>query len=90
MSYFKHHPRSFFNLMLPIFLSHKGITLCHRYPYVIVISINLILYLPLDLDECKAREAMCVPPAVCSNTYGNYRCVCNGTHMESCVLGEYK
>ncbi|XP_041922108.1 mucin-like protein isoform X4 [Alosa sapidissima] len=41
-----------------------------------------------DLDECKAKEAMCVPPAVCSNTYGGYRCVCNGTDMEAqtCVL----
>ncbi|XP_076141885.1 uncharacterized protein LOC143124336 isoform X2 [Alosa pseudoharengus] len=41
-----------------------------------------------DLDECKANEAMCVPPAVCSNTYGGYRCVCNGTDMEvqTCVL----
>ncbi|XP_031434910.1 mucin-4-like [Clupea harengus] len=42
-----------------------------------------------DLDECKANEAGCVPPAVCSNTYGGYRCVCNGTDMEvaqSCVL----
>ncbi|XP_048126330.1 fibrillin-1 [Alosa alosa] len=41
-----------------------------------------------DLDECKAKEARCVPPAVCSNTYGGYRCVCNGTDMEAqtCVL----
>uniref|UniRef100_A0A3B3IFZ7 Si:ch73-105b23.6 n=1 Tax=Oryzias latipes TaxID=8090 RepID=A0A3B3IFZ7_ORYLA len=32
-----------------------------------------------DLDECKAREVMCVYPALCSNTYGSYRCVCNGS-----------
>uniref|UniRef100_A0A3Q3WEH4 Uncharacterized protein n=1 Tax=Mola mola TaxID=94237 RepID=A0A3Q3WEH4_MOLML len=32
-----------------------------------------------DLDECKAKEAECVHPALCANTYGGYRCVCNGT-----------
>ncbi|XP_051936932.1 fibrillin-1 isoform X2 [Hippocampus zosterae] len=43
-----------------------------------------------DLDECKAKVAMCVPPALCINTYGGYRCVCNGTtdvdETQSCVL----
>ncbi|CAB1443899.1 unnamed protein product [Pleuronectes platessa] len=42
-----------------------------------------------DLDECTAKEAMCVYPALCANTYGGYRCVCNGTDMDetqSCVL----
>ncbi|TNN66489.1 Fibrillin-1 [Liparis tanakae] len=43
-----------------------------------------------DLDECKAKEAMCVHPALCSNTYGGYRCVCNGTtdvdETQSCIL----
>ncbi|XP_035028119.1 mucin-like protein [Hippoglossus stenolepis] len=42
-----------------------------------------------DLDECTAKEAVCVHPALCANTYGGYRCVCNGTDMDetqSCVL----
>ncbi|XP_023819492.2 uncharacterized protein LOC101155537 isoform X2 [Oryzias latipes] len=43
-----------------------------------------------DLDECKAREVMCVYPALCSNTYGSYRCVCNGStdveESQSCVI----
>ncbi|XP_061602077.1 neurogenic locus notch homolog protein 1-like [Cololabis saira] len=43
-----------------------------------------------DLDECKAREAVCVSPARCANTYGGYRCVCNGTadvdDTQSCVI----
>ncbi|XP_049457035.1 mucin-like protein [Epinephelus fuscoguttatus] len=43
-----------------------------------------------DLDECKAKEAVCVHPALCANTYGGYRCVCNGTtdvdETQSCVL----
>nr|XP_061835732.1 mucin-like protein [Nerophis lumbriciformis] len=43
-----------------------------------------------DLDECKAKEAVCVHPALCTNTYGGYRCVCNGTtdvdEAQSCVL----
>ncbi|KAM3606136.1 uncharacterized protein V6R79_011362 [Siganus canaliculatus] len=43
-----------------------------------------------DLDECKAKEAACVHPAFCANTYGGYRCVCNGTadvdEAQSCVL----
>ncbi|KAM8858714.1 uncharacterized protein AB9W97_019143 [Spinachia spinachia] len=43
-----------------------------------------------DLDECKAKEAHCVHPALCANTYGGYRCVCNGTtdvvESQSCVL----
>uniref|UniRef100_A0A3Q3D7E5 Si:ch73-105b23.6 n=1 Tax=Hippocampus comes TaxID=109280 RepID=A0A3Q3D7E5_HIPCM len=44
----------------------------------------------VDLDECKAKEAVCVHPALCINTYGGYRCVCNGTtdvdETQSCVL----
>lgn len=47
---------------------------------------------PTDLDECKAKEAVCVHPALCANTYGGYRCVCNGTtdvdETQSCILGE--
>ncbi|KAM8851962.1 mucin-like protein [Synchiropus picturatus] len=43
-----------------------------------------------DLDECEAKEAACVRPASCINTYGGYRCVCNGTtdvdESQSCVL----
>ncbi|KAM8738329.1 mucin-like protein [Acanthopagrus schlegelii] len=43
-----------------------------------------------DLDECKAKEAACVHPALCANTYGGYRCVCNGTtdvdESQSCVI----
>ncbi|XP_074501535.1 uncharacterized protein LOC141773590 [Sebastes fasciatus] len=43
-----------------------------------------------DLDECKAKEAACVHPALCTNTYGGYRCVCNGTtdvdETQSCVF----
>uniref|UniRef100_A0A3Q3LYD4 Si:ch73-105b23.6 n=1 Tax=Labrus bergylta TaxID=56723 RepID=A0A3Q3LYD4_9LABR len=42
------------------------------------------------LDECKTKEAACVPPALCANTYGGYRCICNGTtdvdNTQSCVL----
>lgn len=44
-----------------------------------------------DLDECEAKEAGCTHPALCANTYGGYRCVCNGTDLDdtqSCVLGE--
>lgn len=46
---------------------------------------------PADLDECGASERVCVQPALCANTYGGYRCVCNGTEVyanQSCVLGE--
>ncbi|XP_056252002.1 mucin-like protein [Seriola aureovittata] len=42
-----------------------------------------------DLDECEAKEAVCAHPALCANTYGGYRCVCNGTDVDktqSCVL----
>ncbi|KAG7229887.1 hypothetical protein INR49_009604 [Caranx melampygus] len=42
-----------------------------------------------DLDECEAKEAGCARPALCANTYGGYRCVCNGTDLDdtqSCVL----
>ncbi|XP_056904232.1 neurogenic locus Notch protein-like [Takifugu flavidus] len=45
-----------------------------------------------DLDECKTKEAVCVKPALCANTYGGYRCVCNGTtdvdKTQSCVLDQ--
>ncbi|XP_069000233.1 neurogenic locus Notch protein [Embiotoca jacksoni] len=47
-----------------------------------------------DLDECKAKEAVCVYPALCANTYGGYRCVCNGTtdvdETQSCVIDRGK
>ncbi|XP_059215533.1 mucin-like protein [Centropristis striata] len=47
-----------------------------------------------DLEECKAKEAVCVYPALCTNTYGGYRCVCNGTtdvdETQSCVLDRDK
>ncbi|XP_073669018.1 uncharacterized protein [Paramisgurnus dabryanus] len=42
-----------------------------------------------DLDECETNEADCLKPALCVNTYGGYRCVCNGTDLiyaQSCVL----
>ncbi|XP_071235670.1 fibrillin-1 [Salvelinus alpinus] len=43
-----------------------------------------------DLDECKSNEAVCRQPALCANTYGGYRCVCNGTtdvdYTQSCIL----
>ncbi|CAJ1066922.1 mucin-like protein [Xyrichtys novacula] len=43
-----------------------------------------------DLDECKAKATVCVLPALCTNTYGGYRCICNGTtdvdETQSCVL----
>uniref|UniRef100_A0A3Q2QZC4 Si:ch73-105b23.6 n=1 Tax=Fundulus heteroclitus TaxID=8078 RepID=A0A3Q2QZC4_FUNHE len=38
------------------------------------------------LDECKAKEAGCVFPAKCINTYGGYRCVCNGTEVDGLGL----
>ncbi|XP_027863737.1 mucin-like protein isoform X2 [Xiphophorus couchianus] len=45
-----------------------------------------------DLDECKANETGCVSPAVCTNTYGGYLCVCNGTTVvdgsQSCKTHE--
>ncbi|KAI7806067.1 hypothetical protein IRJ41_025875, partial [Triplophysa rosa] len=44
-----------------------------------------------DLDECKTNEAVCSKPAQCVNTYGGYRCVCNGTDLkeiQSCILGK--
>lgn len=45
-----------------------------------------------DLDECKAKEAHCVSSAKCINTYGGYRCVCNGTAdvdgSQSCIISE--
>ncbi|XP_023660076.1 mucin-like protein [Paramormyrops kingsleyae] len=45
-----------------------------------------------DLDECVTKEAACQAPALCANTYGGYRCVCNGTmdvvESQSCILGE--
>ncbi|CAG6017969.1 unnamed protein product [Menidia menidia] len=47
-----------------------------------------------DLDECKSKEAACVYPALCANTYGGYRCVCNGTtdvsEKQSCVIDRGK
>ncbi|XP_066536237.1 mucin-like protein [Hoplias malabaricus] len=42
-----------------------------------------------DLDECKTNNTLCKNPAVCSNTYGGYRCVCNGTDVketQTCIL----
>ncbi|XP_017318641.1 fibrillin-2 isoform X1 [Ictalurus punctatus] len=42
-----------------------------------------------DLDECHTNESVCTHPAVCYNTYGGYRCVCNGTDIkeaQSCIL----
>ncbi|XP_049337688.1 mucin-like protein isoform X2 [Astyanax mexicanus] len=42
-----------------------------------------------DLNECKGNETLCTSPAVCYNTYGGYRCVCNGTDLkeaQSCIL----
>uniref|UniRef100_W5KAE5 Si:ch73-105b23.6 n=1 Tax=Astyanax mexicanus TaxID=7994 RepID=W5KAE5_ASTMX len=43
----------------------------------------------VDLNECKGNETLCTSPAVCYNTYGGYRCVCNGTDLkeaQSCIL----
>ncbi|KAK1791504.1 hypothetical protein P4O66_013508 [Electrophorus voltai] len=42
-----------------------------------------------DLDECSTSHSMCAKPAVCFNTYGGYRCVCNSTDVkdtQSCVF----
>ncbi|XP_069036121.1 uncharacterized protein [Lepisosteus oculatus] len=42
-----------------------------------------------DLDECQSGEAVCAEPALCRNTYGGYRCICNGTadiESKSCTL----
>ncbi|MEQ2232453.1 hypothetical protein ILYODFUR_011547 [Ilyodon furcidens] len=42
-----------------------------------------------DLDECKAKEAGCDTYAMCINTYGGYRCVCDDTAnldgSQSCI-----
>ncbi|KAG7512991.1 mucin isoform X2 [Solea senegalensis] len=46
-----------------------------------------------DVDECKSKEAACIHPALCVNTYGGYRCVCNGTDVDEsqpCVLERSK
>ncbi|KAJ8014227.1 hypothetical protein DPEC_G00038060 [Dallia pectoralis] len=32
-----------------------------------------------DLDECLLNQTVCRQPSVCANTYGGYKCVCNGT-----------
>ncbi|TRY88739.1 hypothetical protein DNTS_029673 [Danionella cerebrum] len=44
-----------------------------------------------NLDECQTNEAPCSKTAQCVNTYGGYRCVCNGTDLkeesQSCGLG---
>ncbi|XP_016355982.1 mucin-like protein [Sinocyclocheilus anshuiensis] len=43
-----------------------------------------------DLDECTTKEAPCSKSAQCVNTYGGYRCVCNGTDLkeesQSCIF----
>ncbi|XP_056128438.1 uncharacterized protein si:ch73-105b23.6 isoform X2 [Rhinichthys klamathensis goyatoka] len=43
-----------------------------------------------DLDECKTNEAPCSKTSQCVNTYGGYRCVCNGTDLkkesQSCIF----
>ncbi|XP_052007696.1 mucin-like protein isoform X2 [Xyrauchen texanus] len=42
-----------------------------------------------DLDECEVNEDICSKPAQCANTYGGYRCVCNGTDLkeaQSCTI----
>ncbi|KAF6735252.1 Fibrillin-1 [Oryzias melastigma] len=43
-----------------------------------------------DLDECKAKIQPCASPALCFNTYGSYRCICNGStdveESQSCVI----
>ncbi|XDV50742.1 hypothetical protein PO909_019757, partial [Leuciscus waleckii] len=43
-----------------------------------------------DLDECKTNEAPCSKTSQCVNTYGGYRCVCNGTDLkkesQSCII----
>ncbi|XP_062852425.1 neurogenic locus notch homolog protein 1-like [Trichomycterus rosablanca] len=42
-----------------------------------------------DLDECKSNKTVCPQSSVCYNTYGGYRCVCNGTDLkesQSCTL----
>nr|XP_014348451.1 PREDICTED: mucin-like protein [Latimeria chalumnae] len=37
-----------------------------------------------DLDECASKEAKCSEAALCENTYGGYKCVCNTSiNMES-------
>lgn len=44
-----------------------------------------------DLDECKSNINVCPQPSVCYNTYGGYRCVCNGTDLkesQSCTSGK--
>ncbi|XP_042290199.1 fibrillin-1 [Thunnus maccoyii] len=47
-----------------------------------------------DLDECKAKEAVCIHPALCTNTYGGYKCVCNSTtdvdNTQSCIIDRDK
>uniref|UniRef100_A0A3B3QEK1 Si:ch73-105b23.6 n=1 Tax=Paramormyrops kingsleyae TaxID=1676925 RepID=A0A3B3QEK1_9TELE len=48
----------------------------------------------VGLDECVTKEAACQAPALCANTYGGYRCVCNGTmdvvESQSCILEDQK
>ncbi|XP_046733182.1 mucin-like protein [Silurus meridionalis] len=42
-----------------------------------------------DLDECHTNETVCSQLAVCYNTYGGYRCVCNDTDIneaQACIF----
>lgn len=53
---------------------------------------SVYLSSPTDLDECKSNMTnVCPSFALCTNTYGSYRCFCNGTEVygnQSCILGE--
>lgn len=57
-----------------------------------MVCLILSLFCP-DLDECKADVAKCKSPALCVNTYGSYRCICNSTtdmdQAQECILGEH-
>ena len=41
------------------------------------INIKILLFISLELDECKDRKLnKCHPTQECENTFGSYRCFC--------------
>lgn len=43
--------------------------------------LNIILFFIYftDLNECVSGEAVCHGTALCENTYGGFKCICNGS-----------
>ena len=52
---------------------------------------NTIIYLSVDIDECKAAVNPCTAPKMCVNTVGSYKCNCPaGFTSSNCEAGEEK